>query len=102
MKATVVRYKVKADRAEENIGYIKKVFEQLQRESPNGLRYCSFQLDDGVSFIHVVALDDSIQSNPLAGISAFKDFASNIAERCVESPQPVPARLIGAYQTFGA
>ena len=102
MKTTVVRYKVKADRAEENIGYIKKVFEQLQRESPDGLRYCSFQLEDGVSFIHVVALEDSMQANPLPDISAFKDFASKIAERCVEPPHPVSARLIGAYQTFGA
>lgn len=102
MKTTVVRYKVKADRAEENIGYIKKVFDQLRRESPDGLRYCSFQLEDGVSFIHVVAIDDSLQSNPLTGMSAFKNFASNIADRCDEPPRPMSASMIGAYQTFGA
>jgi hypothetical protein len=102
MKTTVVRYKVKSDRAEENVAYIQRVFEQLQRESPDGLRYCSFQLEDGLSFLHIAAVDDSLKANPLTGISAFKDFASNIAERCEEPPRAVSARLIGAYETFGA
>ncbi len=102
MKTTVVRYKVKSDRAEENIAYIKKVFEQLQRESPDGLRYCSFRLDDGVSFLHIAAVEDSLQSNPLTGLSAFKEFASNIADRCEEAPRAASASLVGAYRTFGA
>ena len=102
MKTTVVRYKVKSDRAGENVAYIKKVFEQLSREAPGGLRYCSFQLDDGVSFIHIAAMDDSLQSNPLTAVSAFKEFVSNIADRCDEPPRAVSANLIGAYATFGA
>jgi len=102
MKTTVVRYKVKSERAEENIGYIRKVFEQLERESPEGLRYCSFQLEDGLSFLHIAAVDDSYQSNPLTGLSTFKAFAANIAERCEEAPRAVSASLIGAYETFGA
>jgi len=102
MKTTVVRYKVKSGRAEENIAYVKKVFEQLQREAPAGLRYCSFQLEDGLSFLHIAAVDDALPSNPLAGIAAFKAFTSNIAERCEEPPRAVSASLVGAYETFGA
>ena len=34
MKRMMVRYKVKADRAAENEGYIAKVFEQLRSEQP--------------------------------------------------------------------
>jgi hypothetical protein len=102
MKTTVVRYKVKADRAEENIAYITKVFEQLHRQSPDGLRYCSFQLEDGLSFLHIAAVDDALPANPLTGVSAFKDFTSNIADRCEEPPRAVSARLVGAYETFGA
>jgi len=102
MKTTVVRYKVKSGRAEENIAYIKKVFDQLQHETPHGLRYCAFQLEDGLSFLHVAAVDDSLKANPLTGLSAFKDFTSSIAERCEEPPRAVSASLIGAYETFGA
>jgi len=45
----MVRYKVKADRAAENEGCIAKVFEQLKREQPAGLRYASFKQGDGVT-----------------------------------------------------
>ena len=102
MKATVVRYRVKPDRAEENIAYIKKVFEELERESPAGLRYCSFQLDDRVSFLHIAAVDDSLQANPLTGLASFKEFTARIADRCDEPPRAVSASLVGAYATFGA
>lgn len=102
MKTTVVRYKVKSGRAEENIAYINKVFEQLRRESPGGLRYYSFQLDDGLSFLHIAGVEDSLNANPLTTLSAFNEFVSNIAERCEEPPRAVSASLIGAYETFGA
>ena len=55
MKRLMVRYKVKPDRAAENERYVANVFEQLQRERPAGLRYATFKLDDGVSFVHVVS-----------------------------------------------
>ena len=56
MKRVMVRYKVKADRATENERYIASVFEQLKREQPPGLRYASFKLGDGVSFVHIASL----------------------------------------------
>ncbi len=56
MKRVMVRYKVKADRAAENENYISKVFEQLKNDRPSGLRYASFKLNDGVSFVHIVSI----------------------------------------------
>lgn len=53
MKCVLVRYKVKSDRAEENTELIKKVFSELQQNSPIELRYASFKLEDGVSFDHI-------------------------------------------------
>jgi hypothetical protein len=61
----MVRYKVKADRAAENERYITGVFEQLRRDRPSGLRYASFKLDDGVSFVHIVSLEATGRGNPL-------------------------------------
>jgi hypothetical protein len=68
----MVRYKVKADRAAENESYITRVFEQLKREKPPGLRYASFRLDDGMSFVHIVSLEAADGSNPLGELPAFK------------------------------
>lgn len=47
MKRIMVRYKVKSDRVAENEALIAKVFEQLQREKPQGLRSRSVSAQSG-------------------------------------------------------
>jgi hypothetical protein len=101
MKQMMVRYKVKADRVAENERYITSVFEQLKREQPAGLHYASFKLDDGVSFMHIVALETTDGSNPLAALSAFKAFTAEIGDRCEEPPVGVDLQEVGAYAVFG-
>jgi len=41
MKQVMVRYKVKRDRAAGNESYMAKVFEELQRDKPPGVRYAA-------------------------------------------------------------
>jgi hypothetical protein len=101
MKQVMVQYKVKADRAADNERYITKVFEQLKREKPSGLRYASFKLDDGVSFVHIVSLEAADGSNPLRELSAFKEFIAGIRDRCEEPPASVDLKEVGSYGFFG-
>jgi hypothetical protein len=101
MKRVMVRYKVKADRAAENEAYIAKVFEQLERDRPAGLRYASFKLDDGVSFVHIVSLEAADGSNPLGESSAFKAFTAGIRDRCEEPPVAADLKEIASYRFFG-
>jgi hypothetical protein len=54
MKATVVRYQAKPERADENQTLVEKVFADLEARQPDGFTYKVFRLEDGVSFIHVV------------------------------------------------
>src|SRR5262245_32082330 len=82
MKRVMVRYTVKADRAAENERYISRVYEQLRRESPAGLRYATFKLEDGVTFVHIALIDDG-DGNPLGELEAFRDFTSQIEDRIV-------------------
>ena len=56
MRQVMVRYKVKPERAAENEELVRAVYDELHRTEPAGLRYATFQLDDGVSFVHL-ALD---------------------------------------------
>lgn len=100
MKRVMVRYKVKPDRAGENEEFIRKVFEELQSNSPEGLRYASFKLDDGVSFVHLASIETD-QGNPLAETSAFKAFQAEIKDRCDEPPVAVELHEIGDYRVFG-
>jgi hypothetical protein len=97
----MVRYRVKADRAAENERYIASVFEQVARERPAGLRYASFKLDDGVSFVHVASHADGDDRNPLTELSAFKAFTAEIRERCEEQPVAAELHEIGSYESFG-
>lgn len=101
MKRMMIRYKVKADRAAENERYIEKVFRELERERPVGLRYASFKLADGVSFVHLVSLEAADGANPLGVLPAFKDFTAQITERCDEAPVAVELNEVGAYRFLG-
>jgi hypothetical protein len=97
----MVRYKVKADRVAENEALVTKVFEQLQRERPSGLRYATFKLEDGVSFVHIVSQEAPGGRNPLAELSAFKAFAAAVRDRCDGLPVVAELSEIGSYGFFG-
>lgn len=97
MRAVLVRYRVKPDRAAENEQLVKNVFEQLAHETPGGLLYFTFKLEDGVSFVHV-AIDERVDGTSTLGKhSAFREFGERIAERCEEKPVITELTLVGAY-----
>ncbi len=95
-----VRYKVKKDRVQENIDYIKSVFHTLEETRPDHLRYVTFQLEDGVSFMHIAIVETADGSNPLQQFKEFKAFASGIAARCEEPPIFSSIETIGAYRVL--
>ncbi len=96
MKTVIVRYKVKPSAAQENEALIRAVFEQLERDQPEGLRYQVFKQADGVSFVHVSAFD-APDGNPLTKLAAFKQFASGVQDRCDDPPVTSELQPIGRY-----
>jgi hypothetical protein len=101
MKRVMVRYKVKPGRVAENERYIKSVFEQLKRDSPPGLRYASFKLGDGVSFVHIVSHEGADGRDPLRELPAFKAFTAEIKDRCEDPPVAAELTEVGSYGFFG-
>jgi Antibiotic biosynthesis monooxygenase len=101
MKAVMVRYKVKPERAAENEELVRAVYEELRSNEPGGLRYATFQLDDGVSFAHVALVDTDDGENPLSEVKAFAEFQKGIGDRCEEPPVATPMREVGSYRLFG-
>jgi hypothetical protein len=92
---TVVRYTTTPETAEENQRLVQDVYAELASERPDGLRYATFRLDDGVSFVHVAAVD--VEVNPLTTSAAFSRFQAGIADRCVEGPTVSDATVIASY-----
>jgi L-rhamnose mutarotase len=101
MKQVMVRYKVKPDRAAENEELVRAVYDELGRTEPAGLRYATFQLEDGVSFVHLAMTDTDGGRNPLSEIEAFKEFQREIEDRCEETPVVSELREIGSFRFSG-
>jgi len=92
---TVVRYVVKPERAEENADLVRAVYAELAELQPAGFTYRTFQLEDGVTFVHVAATEDG--PPPLPQLDSFLRFQEGIGDRCVEQPVVGPSKVIGSY-----
>jgi hypothetical protein len=97
MSVVVVRYRTEPDRAAENQALVEQVFAELAKEQPDGLRYATFRLADGVSFVHVAEVDTADGTNPLSHIAAFGEFQREIPDRLVEGPDVADATIVGSY-----
>jgi hypothetical protein len=100
MRTVMVRYKVKPDLAAENAALVRAVYDELQRGEPSGLRYATFQLDDGASFVHI-AVETEPEHSSLPQLEAFKEFQKNLRERCEEPPVVTELRAVGTFRLFG-
>ena len=98
MKTTVVRYRTKPERADENQQLIEAVFADLHEREPDGFTYKVFRLADGVSFIHVVIEHDVDHPGSLQDVPAFQAFLAGIAERCDIAPVATAATIVGGYR----
>src|SRR5882672_4086022 len=94
-KNTIVRYEVKPEAADENARLVEAVFAALAEVDPGGLRYTTYRLADGVTFVHVATQEGA--DNPLATLPAFAEFQREIKDRCVAPPVPSDATIVGSY-----
>jgi len=97
MKNTIVRYRLKPARVQENEKLVRAVYEQLHERKPAGFRYVTYKLEDGVTFIHV-AISEADGKSPLSDLPAFKSFQADINDRCEELPVGNHAGEIGSYR----
>ena len=98
MTTTVLRYRAKPERAEENQQLIEAVFAELDKGELDGFTYKVFRLEDGVSFIHVVIEQDVEHPDSLQAVPAFQAFVAGIAERCDVPPVATGATVVGGYR----
>jgi hypothetical protein len=96
MRQVMVRYTVKPDRAAENEELIRAVYDELAATAPTGLRYATYRLDDGVSFVHVASAEDD--DNALAESAAFARFQAGVRDRCDVQPVVTELHEVGAYR----
>ena len=96
MRRVMVRYRVKPEQVAANEELVRAVYAELDRARPDGFRYATFKLDDGVSFVHLAVQDAA--ENPLSDVEAFRRFQENLRERCDEPPVVMELEEIGSFR----
>jgi len=96
MNVTMVRAKVKPESAAEAEAATRKMFAALNEARPAGVHYASCKLEDGLTFVALVALDNP-EDNPLVSIPEWAAFQESL-ERWRDGP-PAVERLtvVGSY-----
>jgi hypothetical protein len=94
----MVRYRVRPDQAARNSELVRAVYDELRDRAPDGIRYATFTLDDGVTFVHIAEV--ASDRNPLAELAAFREFVGGVAERCDDPPATSELHEVGSYRLF--
>ena len=58
----------------------------------------TFQADDGVSFTHIASIETEDGSHPLGDTPAFKQFQTDLKDRCEVPPAATTVNLVGSYR----
>jgi hypothetical protein len=98
MKRVMVRYTVKPEAAEHNAELVRAVYAELAQVDPEGLRYATFVLDDGITFVHLATHDEH---NPLPGLASFRAFQEGIGDRCDSPPVVTQLTEVGSFRYPG-
>ena len=99
MYTLMVRSTVKAAHVTDVEAAVKRVFAALQQAQPNGIRYASCRLSDGVTYVAVLELDDGVD-NPLPALPEFRAFQENLKHWMAEPPISEQVTVIGSYRFF--
>ena len=91
----IVRYRTHPEAADENARLVANVYAALAEADPGGIRYTTYRLADGVTFVHVAQQEGP--ENPLSTLPAFAEFQRGLQERCAEPPAPSEATVVGSY-----
>jgi hypothetical protein len=99
MSMMMVRSKIKAESVAEVEAAARTMFSGIQEAQPQGVRYASCRLPDGVTFVALLELGDGVD-NPLPTVPAFREFQENLKHWLAEPPIPEQLTVIGSYRSF--
>lgn len=93
----IIRYRVRPESAAENEKLLVAVFAELDQVRPAGLVFAVFKLDDGVTFVHMILLEQGHDRRQRRELGALKAFHARLSERCAEPPVRTAATAVGAF-----
>jgi len=95
----LVRAKVKAEQVAAIEAAGKRIFEALEREQPQGFRYTSCRLPDGVTYVNLWEIDDGA-TNPLSSLPEARAFQEGLKTWIAAPPVYEQLTVVGSYRFF--
>lgn len=92
----MIRYRVRRDQVDRNLELLRAAYEELESVQPDGLRWVTFQLEDGVSFVDLVGGEDS--PGVLSQLPAFQRLRATLDNRCDEPPVMTELHEVGSFR----
>jgi hypothetical protein len=99
MTVLTVRAKLKEEHVAEAEAAVKRMFAAIEREGLEGIRYASIKLDDGVTYLALLELEDGVE-NPLSELPEAQEFYASLPGWHAEPPEVGPGTVIGSYRLF--
>ena len=97
MKAVKVTYTVKPEYVDQNKANIRKVMEAIRTNPIPGMRYASFTLDDGRTFVHINMAKDEETLARLGELKEFEEFRmALVASEPISPPDSENLNLVAA------
>ena len=86
MKAVMVQYTVKPEYSDQNKANIRRVMEAIRANPIPGMRYASFTLDDGLTFVHINMGKDAETLSKIGEVKEFGEFQAALGASGPTSP----------------
>ncbi len=99
MNVWIIRAKVKAEHVADIEAAGQRVYEALAREQPQGIRYTTCRLPDGVTYVNLLELDDGVH-NPLLALPEAQAFQEGLKQWVAEPPASERLTVFGSYRFF--
>lgn len=98
MSVMMLRTKVRPECAAEVEAGVKTLFAALEQERPAGIRYSSYRMADGVTYVVLLEVQEGVE-NPLPSLAAFREFQENLKQWLAEPPAPEALVVVGDYRS---
>lgn len=96
VRRVMIRYRVRRDQVDRNLELLRAAYEELESVQPDGLRWVTFQLEDGVSFVDLVGGEDP--PGVLSQLPAFQRLRATLDNRCDEPPVMTELHEVGSFR----
>lgn len=94
----LIRYTVKTEHVRRSIELLRAVYADLDRTTPTGLRYETFQVPGTGQFLAVIESDGGPGDAAHHQLASFQRYRAALNDICVAPPTVTHLETVGAYR----